>query len=69
MGTLKDELKKAAAELAIVPQFETPSRPANAPDVTVEGLWHAYSEKLTNLSVKDPSDSSFALRRRTFHIW
>lgn len=66
MGTLKDELKKAAAELAIVPQFETPSRPTNAPDVTVEGLWQAYSEKLTNLSVKDPRGQFIRFKEENF---
>ena len=66
MGTLKDELKKAAAELAIVPQYEAPSRPANAPDVTVEGLWQAYSEKLANVSVKDPRGEFICFKEDNF---
>lgn len=66
MGTLKDELKKAAAELAIVPKYEAPSRPANAPDVSVEGLWQAYSEKLANVSVKDPRGEFIRFKEENF---
>jgi hypothetical protein len=66
VGTLKDELKKAAAELAIVPPYEPPPRPANAPDVTVEGLWHAYSERLANISVKDPRGEFINFKEENF---
>ena len=66
MGSLQDQLKKAAAELAIVPPYEPPPRPANAPDVTVEGLWHAYSERLANTSVKDPRGEVIHFKEENF---
>jgi hypothetical protein len=66
VGTLKDELKKVAAELAIIPEYEPPARPANAPDVTIEGLWQAYSETLANISVKDPRGKFIRFKEDNF---